>query len=52
VGEQVFRNVSEALPQPLLLPQHLVKRLATNRAFSRVYDYLGCGRVTLYLRDF
>jgi len=52
VGEQVLRNVGEAFPQPFLLPQYLAQRLSTRRAFSRVHDYVDCGRVTVYLRDF
>ena len=52
VGEELFGYLGEAFPKPFLLPQHIPQTLITRRAFSRVHDYLGCGRVIVYLRDF
>ena len=52
VGEELFGYLGEAFPKPFLLPQHIPQTLITRRAFSRVHDYLACGRVTVYLRDF
>ena len=52
MGEELFGYLGEAFPKPFLLPQYLPQTLITRRAFSRVHDYLGCGRVIVYLRDF